>query len=83
MNFVINTFAFKINILIIIKNYMSPLLQVNNLEKEYGGKTIFSGLSFSIFEKQKIGVIGRNGAGKSTLFKIILGQETADPLRLS
>ena len=57
---------------------MSPLLQVNNLEKEYGGKTIFSGLSFSIFEKQKIGVIGRNGAGKSTLFKIILGQETAD-----
>jgi len=57
---------------------MSPLLQVNNLEKEYGGKTIFSGLSFSIFEKQKIGVIGRNGAGKSTLFKIILGQEAAD-----
>ncbi|MEI6835915.1 MAG: ABC-F family ATP-binding cassette domain-containing protein [Candidatus Falkowbacteria bacterium] len=57
---------------------MSPLLQVNNLEKEYGGKIIFSGLSFSIFEKQKIGVIGRNGAGKSTLFKIILGKETAD-----
>ncbi len=57
---------------------MSPLLQVNNLEKEYGGKTIFSGLSFSVFAKQKIGVIGRNGAGKSTLFKIILGQEKAD-----
>lgn len=57
---------------------MSPLLQVNNLAKEYGGKNIFSGLSFSIFPKQKIGVIGRNGAGKSTLFKIILGQETAD-----
>jgi ATP-binding cassette, subfamily F, member 3 len=57
---------------------MSPLLQVNNLEKEYGGKTIFSGLSFSIFEKQKIGVIGRNGAGKSTLFKIILGKEATD-----
>jgi len=57
---------------------MAPLLQVNNLEKEYGGKVIFSGLSFSIFAKQKIGVIGRNGAGKSTLFRIILGQETAD-----
>ena len=66
------------NISIIINNYMAPLLQVNNLTKEYGGKTIFSGLSFSIFEKQKIGVIGRNGAGKSTLFKIILGHETAD-----
>lgn len=57
---------------------MSPLLQVKNLSKEYGGKTIFSGLSFSVFDKQKIGVIGRNGAGKSTLFKIILGQEKAD-----
>lgn len=57
---------------------MPPLLQVNNLKKEYGGKVIFSGLSFSISQKQKIGVIGRNGAGKSTLFKIILGQEEAD-----
>lgn len=57
---------------------MPPLLQVNNLKKEYGGKVIFSGLSFSISPKQKIGVIGRNGAGKSTLFKIILGQEQAD-----
>jgi ATP-binding cassette subfamily F protein 3 len=56
----------------------TPLLQVKDLSKEYGGKTIFSGLSFSIFEKQKIGVIGRNGAGKSTLFRIILGKEQAD-----
>lgn len=55
-----------------------PLLQVKDLSKEYGGKIIFSGLSFSIFNKQKIGVIGRNGAGKSTLFKIILGKEQAD-----
>jgi len=56
----------------------TPLLQVKDLSKEYGGKIIFSGLSFSIFNKQKIGVIGRNGAGKSTLFKIILGKEQAD-----
>ena len=56
----------------------TPLLQVQDLSKEYGGKVIFSGLSFSIFSKQKIGVIGRNGAGKSTVFKIILGQEQAD-----
>ncbi len=57
---------------------MAPLLQVNNLQKEYGGKIIFSGLSFSVEAKQKIGVIGRNGAGKSTLFKIILDKEKAD-----
>lgn len=57
---------------------MVPLLQVNNLSKEYGGQTIFSGLSFSVFQKQKIGIIGRNGAGKSTMFRLILGQEEPD-----
>lgn len=57
---------------------MVPLLQVNNLGKKYSGQTIFSGLSFSVFPKQKIGIIGRNGAGKSTTFKIILGQEETD-----
>lgn len=57
---------------------MVPLLQVNNLGKKYSGQTIFSGLSFSVFQKQKVGIIGRNGAGKSTMFRIILGQEEAD-----
>ena len=57
---------------------MAILLQGNNLSKEYGGQKIFSGLSFTVSEKQKIGVVGRNGAGKSTLFKIICGEESAD-----
>ena len=57
---------------------MAILLQANNLKKEYGGQKIFSGLSFAISEKQKIGVVGRNGAGKSTLFKIICNEEEVD-----
>lgn len=57
---------------------MVPFLQVNNLSKKYSGQTIFSGLSFSVFQKQKIGIIGRNGAGKSTMFRIILGKEECD-----
>jgi len=57
---------------------MVPLLQVNDLSKVYSGQTIFSSLSFSVFQKQKIGIIGRNGAGKSTMFRIVLGQEEAD-----
>ncbi|MFA5163910.1 MAG: ABC-F family ATP-binding cassette domain-containing protein [Patescibacteria group bacterium] len=57
---------------------MPILLQVKNLSKEYGGRKIFSGLSFAVSDRQKIGVIGRNGAGKSTLFRIITGEEKAD-----
>jgi len=61
---------------------MPILLQVNDLSKEYGGRKIFSGLSFAVSEKQKIGVVGRNGAGKSTLFRLICGLEEADSGRL-
>ncbi len=57
---------------------MVPLLQVNELSKKYSGQAIFSGLSFSVFQKQKIGIIGRNGAGKSTMFRIVLGKEESD-----
>jgi len=57
---------------------MSILLQASNLSKEYSGQKIFSGLTFVVSEKQKIGVIGKNGAGKSTLFKILCNEEQSD-----
>jgi ATP-binding cassette, subfamily F, member 3 len=57
---------------------MSILLQANELSKEYAGQKVFSGLTFVVAEKQKIGVVGRNGAGKSTLFRILTGKELAD-----
>lgn len=51
------------------------LLQVNNLYMGFTGETLFKNVSFSIDEKDKIGIIGVNGAGKSTLIKIIMGLE--------
>ena len=57
---------------------MSILLQIKGLKKEYSGQTIFSDLSFTVSEKQKLGLVGINGAGKSTLFRIIVGEELAD-----
>ncbi|HHY73483.1 MAG TPA: ABC-F family ATP-binding cassette domain-containing protein [Bacillus bacterium] len=54
------------------------ILSVENLSKSFGVKTLFNDISFSIAEKQRIGIIGVNGTGKSTLLKILASLEPAD-----
>jgi len=49
------------------------LIDVNNISVSFGGTTLFSEVSFSINENDKIALMGKNGAGKSTLLKIIAG----------
>jgi ATP-binding cassette, subfamily F, member 3 len=49
------------------------LIDVNNISVSFGGTTLFSDVSFSINENDKIALMGKNGAGKSTLLKIIAG----------
>ena len=50
---------------------MSPLLQVKNVTKKYGGLTANNNISFDVAANDILSVIGPNGAGKSTLFKMI------------
>lgn len=54
------------------------LLHVENLYKGFSGETLFKNITFSIDQKDKIGIIGVNGAGKSTLIKMILEVEEND-----
>jgi ATP-binding cassette subfamily F protein uup len=54
------------------------VLSVENLYKTYGEKVLFDYISFSISEKERIGLIGVNGTGKSTLLKVIVGIDSAD-----
>ncbi len=49
------------------------MISVDSLGVEFGGTTLFSGISFVINEKDRIALMGKNGAGKSTLLKIIAG----------
>ncbi|WP_284141427.1 MULTISPECIES: ribosomal protection-like ABC-F family protein [unclassified Virgibacillus] len=54
------------------------LCSCNQLEKTYGGNTIFKEISFEIKEGDRIGLVGRNGSGKTTLFRLLSGEDTPD-----
>ncbi|WP_062197312.1 ABC-F family ATP-binding cassette domain-containing protein [Massilibacterium senegalense] len=47
------------------------IYKAENITKTYGDKTLFRDISFTINEKEHIGLIGVNGTGKSSLLKII------------
>ncbi len=53
-------------------------LQIDGLSKSFGDLELFSGISFTVEERKRIGLIARNGKGKSTLLKIVAGDEPAD-----
>ncbi|GLB46883.1 ABC transporter ATP-binding protein [Philodulcilactobacillus myokoensis] len=48
-------------------------LRVEDLNKNYGEKSLFSNLSFIINEHDRIGLIGTNGSGKSSLLNVLSG----------
>jgi len=57
---------------------MTPYLDVQHLSKSFGALQLFSDISFSIGEGQKVGLIAKNGTGKSTLLSILSGKEGFD-----
>lgn len=50
-----------------------PILTCNHVSVGYDGKTVASGLTFSVEQGDYLCIVGENGSGKSTLMKTLLG----------
>jgi len=59
------------------------MLSVTNLNKAYGGRTLFTDVSLQFNAESRYGLVGANGSGKSTLLKIIAGDELANDGNIS
>ena len=51
----------------------TPLLQINEVTKAFGGIYALNEVSFDLHEGEILGIIGPNGSGKTTLVNCITG----------
>lgn len=49
------------------------IITLEGVSAAYGSKTVLSGVSLDVYERDYLGVIGPNGGGKTTLVRLILG----------
>ncbi len=54
---------------------MPVILQTQEIYKEFSGEKLFSPLTFSLKERDRMAILGPNGCGKSTLIKMLMGKE--------
>ena len=54
------------------------MVEVKNLTKKYGSKTVLDNVSFDVKDGEILGFLGPNGAGKSTTIKAMLNMIHAD-----
>jgi ATPase subunit of ABC transporter with duplicated ATPase domains len=51
------------------------LIECSNLYKDFGGQAIFSEVTFSLHDREKVGLVGPNGSGKTSLVRLIMGKD--------
>lgn len=54
------------------------VLDVQDVKKKFGDKTIHNGVSFQLHEGEMLGLFGGSGTGKSVILRSIIGLESPD-----
>ena len=54
---------------------MSNKLEIKDLKKTYGGKTVLNSISFDVKDQEFLSILGPSGCGKTTLLRILIGIE--------
>ena len=52
------------------------MLYADNVTKSFGGFDLFTGVSFSVADGERVALAGPNGAGKTTLLRMLAGEDT-------
>ena len=68
----------KVDISTVGRRIGKKVIEVNNVSKSYGDRTLFKDFTYEFSPEDRVGIIGENGAGKSTLINIITGREQPD-----
>ncbi|MDK8799906.1 ABC-F family ATP-binding cassette domain-containing protein [Corynebacterium coyleae] len=62
---------------------MANLINLENVSKTWGLKTLLDGVSLGVQTNDRIGIVGVNGGGKTTLLEVLTGIEEPDAGRVS
>ena len=62
---------------------MANLINLENVSKTWGLKTLLNGVSLGVQTGDRIGIVGVNGGGKTTLLEVLTGIEPPDEGRVS
>ncbi|QPK83845.1 ABC-F family ATP-binding cassette domain-containing protein [Corynebacterium qintianiae] len=62
---------------------MANLINLENVSKTWGLKTLLDGVSLGVQTGNRIGIVGVNGGGKTTLLEVLTGIESPDAGRVS
>ena len=54
------------------------MIHVDRIQRRFGARVLFDGLSWMIPRGARWGLVGPNGAGKTTILRILAGEDAQD-----